>query len=198
MNKTSKPRTRREFSRINQILNSGNAYKYVFIIFLFMYTGCQPRQTSEAGNDGKNVDTLLSIKDFNRLEIDGYVPTYRDEQRNVLAVNSILYEDMFGAAETEWEGNSGVYNVTIETMPEEDGESTYHLIINGEIKGEFTNPETDLAFGHAVHKWENIRINNGDTIRIASNTHSNGLIPENDGFAWARGRWSKLILEKSN
>lgn len=80
-------------------------------------------------------------------------------------------------------------------MPEEDGESTYRFFVNGELKGEFVNPEVDSAFGNASHIWDKIEINSGDTIRVASSTHSNNMIPENDGFAWARGRWSKLIFQ---
>ena len=171
-------------------------YRLLIILLVFLSAGCKQRKTIEKTDEVIYEYTLLALEDFNRIEIDGYVPVYRDEQRNVLAVNSILYENMFGAAENEWEGVSGVYDITIETMPEEDGESTYQLFINGEIKGQFTNPKTDLAFGHASQKWEKIRVNTGDIIRIASNTNSNGLIPENEGYAWARGRWSKLMFGK--
>lgn len=37
-----------------------------------------------------------------------------------------------------------------------------------------------------------------DEIAIESNSHTNGLIPEGDGTAWARGRWSELSIKPSN
>ncbi|WP_395257185.1 hypothetical protein [Halalkalibaculum sp. DA3122] len=169
----------------------------IFLLIMFLLIGCgrSEKQESSATIEVSQTDTLVAVQDFERLEVEGYVPAYRDESRGVIAVNSIEYPDEFGAVETIWRGESGVYNVTIETMPEEDGESTYRLFINSEFKAEFVNPETDQPFGNASHTWDKIEINSGDTLRIASNTHSNGLIPEGDGFAWARGRWSKLIFE---
>lgn len=146
--------------------------------------------------DIPKADTLSSIRDFDRLEIEGYVPVYKDSFRNAIAVNSVEFPNQFGAAETIWQGMSGQYSVTIETMPEEDGESTYRLFVNGDIKGSYINPETDQAFGNSCHTWNQIQIISGDTVRVASSTHSNGLIPEDGGFAYARGRWNNLILEK--
>ena len=168
------------------------AFMLLIIITLFIPAGYS-RGKGAAGKG--EIIVLQAMEDFERIEIEGYVPKYRDSPRGVLAINSISYEDMFGAAETEWEGSGGRYNVTIRTMPEEDGECTYKLYINGRLAGEFVNPETDLDFGYAEHTWKRVRIRTGDTIRVTSNTHSNGLIPEGEGFAWARGRWSALVFE---
>lgn len=163
------------------------------VILAWVTGGCQNENESENAAN-QEVITLKALEDFERLEIEGFVPYYRDEQRGVLAVNSIEYPDEFAAAEINWNWPDGTYNVTIKTMPEEDGECTYRLFINGELIGEFVNPEVDEAFGNAAHTWRGVEIESGNILRITSNTHSNGLIPENDSYAWARGRWSELIF----
>jgi hypothetical protein len=173
--------------------------KYVIPTLIFLLfssgviTGCQNENETD-NSTSQEVITLKALEDFERLDIEGFVPFYRDEQRGVLAVNSIEYPDEFAAAETKWNWSDATYNITIKTMPEEDGECTYRLFINGELIGEFVNLEVDEAFGNATHTWRGVEIEAGDIIRITSNTHSNGLIPENDGYAWARGRWSELIF----
>ncbi|MDR8389685.1 hypothetical protein NC796_00960 [Aliifodinibius sp. S!AR15-10] len=179
------------------MMNNNICLYLIFLIGCFV-VGCGQQQDGkgEATIEAPKTDTLSAISDFDRLNIDGYVPAYKDSSRNAIAVNSVTYPDQFGAAETIWQGMSGQYNVTIETMPEEDGESTYQLFVNGDLKGSYVNPETDQAFGNSRHTWNQIQINTGDTVRVASSTHSNGLIPENGGFAYARGRWNSLILEK--
>lgn len=58
------------------------------------------------------MDTLIGIQDFEHLEVEGYAPTYRDESRGVIAINSIAYPGEFGTVETIWRKKSGVYDVT--------------------------------------------------------------------------------------
>lgn len=175
-------------------------YSLFVIICTCHFIGCEQRseQPSHSESIVYEADTLFAIQDFEHLEVDGYVPAYRDEDRGAIAINSVEFPGEFGAVETVWRKRSGVYDITIETIPEEDGESTYRFIINGEVKGEFVNPETDSTFGYASHNWNGVEINPGDTIRVVSGTHSNNKIPENGGFAWARGRWSTLIFQFSN
>ena len=158
-----------------------------------MFAACEQAQT-DATPEVLAVDTLAALEDFERLEVEGYVPVYRDENNGVLAVNSITYPDQYGAAETQWHGASGTYDVTIETVPEEDGESTYRLFVNGTLAGAFVNPEETSPFGLATHTWSDVALSTGDTLRVASIPHSNGKIPERDGYAYARGRWKHLVL----
>jgi hypothetical protein len=180
----------------NSVRRSGVAGLLIAAASAGMAAGCE----QERGPDPQPVyganaaDTLVALEDFETIEVDGYAPSYRDDARGVLAVNSILYENQFGAAETPWRGGSGRYDVTIETMLEEDGESTYRLYVNGRVTGEFTNPRTDVDFSSATHTWDGVPLRGGDTIRVASSTHSNGLIPEGDGYGWARGRWRHLVF----
>lgn len=139
-----------------------------------------------------DVDTLWAL-DFD-IDVEGFVPYYEEPQRNGIAINSIEYESEWGAADTEWQGGSGLHNVTIATVPEFDGECHYRLYVNRVPQGEFQNPETSVLIADPVpmHTWRRVRLNTGDTIRVTANTCSNGLIPEGDGYAWARARWSYL------
>ena len=101
------------------------------------------------------------------------------------------------------------YDVTIETVAEEDGESAFQLVINGEVQGEFTNPVTDDTPGvgdmdGVRHTWERIPIREGDRVEVYAKAHSNLTLIEGaacrtwrDTYAWARGRWLSLQLEAS-
>lgn len=169
---------------------------WVVVTAGLMFAACGQEQTngSTATSEVLAVDTLAALEDFERLEVEGYVPVYRDENNGVLAVNSVTYPDQYGAAQTQWHGASGTYDVTIETVPEEDGESTYRLFVNRTQVGEFVNPEETEPFGLATHTWNDIKLSTGDTIRVASIPHSNEKIPEGEAYAYSRGRWRHLVL----
>lgn len=138
---------------------------------------------------------LLPAKNFTVQAVDGFVPFYVDSQRGCLAVNSILYPNQFAAARTYFNGTSGTYDITITTLSEIDGEPSYKLRINGTYIGSpYTQPYTGVDYSPLTHTWPNVSINNGDTIQVESNSVSNGLVPEGDAFAFARGRWTQLEL----
>lgn len=141
--------------------------------------------------------TLNAMTDFERIEIDGYAPYYVDDAQQSLAINSVEYPDTFAAAETRWEGESGVFDVTIHTRPEFDGQSSYRLYVNDDLIAEHTNPETEVEIDQGSHTWNGVRLEQGDTILLTSNSVSSGLIPEGDGFAYARGRWQRLVLQRT-
>lgn len=137
---------------------------------------------------------LTSYSDFPNYNVDGFRPAYKDEGNQVLAINAVQYKDEYAAATSIFEAGSGIYNVTITTLTELDGESTYHLAVNGNIVGSFTNPETTTDYAPVDFTWENIEINTGDEIRVEFNSHTNGKIPEGDITAYSRGRWKQLAF----
>ncbi len=83
-------------------------------------------------------------------------------------------------------------------MTEIDGESTYRVLLDNNLIGEVQNPETDTDFELIPHLFEKIQIKNGQTIQIEFNSHTNGKIPEDGAFAYARGRWKGIELVKTN
>lgn len=138
---------------------------------------------------------LIGIKDFEIAQIDTFVIAYKDKGRNAIAVNAGRYKNRFAATQKVFEGGSGYYNITITTLTEEDGESTFRFKVNETIVGEFQNPETPKDMEPYIYIFKNVLIKKGDVIQIESNTHSNGKIPEGNGFAFARGRWRSIDLK---
>jgi hypothetical protein len=136
---------------------------------------------------------LVGIKDFS-TEVKGYVPYYVDKER--LAINAVQYKNEYAAAQTVFKGKSGKYDLALQTLTETDGESTYRVKVNNKLIGEYKNPGGE-DYVVAGKTWKGVPLKQGDVIQVESVAHSNGKIPEGDGFAYSRGRWTKLTLEKS-
>ncbi len=138
--------------------------------------------------------TLVAIQDFPNINVNGFVTAYKDNNRKALAVNAKFHKDKYGAANTTFDGASGTYDITIVTLTETDGESTYRLVIGGTQIGSFQNPSSNQDYKEIEHTWEAVTVNSGDEIQVEFNTHTNGKIPEGSGTAYSRGRWRRLVL----
>jgi hypothetical protein len=128
--------------------------------------------------------------------------------------NDAKNPEKWAAMTMAFEGESGVYNVRVQGFGEDDGNSFYRFFVNDSMIVEGQIEEWDgqegwcrdsaaARFGlttrdeikevyhilkeHAIFA-ENVRIETGDEIRIASRTHSN------DGKEYARGRVIYLEL----
>ena len=137
---------------------------------------------------------LVAVRDFKSVGGSGFVPFYTDDGRGALAINAGQHKDKFAAGQARFQGQSGVYDVTITTMTETDGESTYRLSVGGKKVGAFTNPPTAQDYRTAQHTWRRVSLKKGDTIRVAFNTASNKKKPEGDSFGYSRGRWTQVEL----
>lgn len=143
--------------------------------------------------------TYTALTDFPDIT-SGEVPYIRDTRFNALAIDASIEEnrDRTAQASRIFEGTTGLYDVEITTLTEEDGESTYRLLVNGEEVATYTNPSVfedrprDLQPN--FNTWESIALKDGDQLTVESNSQTNGLIPEDGGTAWARGRWRQLEL----
>jgi len=83
-------------------------------------------------------------------------------------------------------------------MQETDGESEYIVKINGEEVLKTKNIATKIDYSiHERHAAKDVELKPGDIIQVASNAPTNGLIPEGDTTAYARGRWSEIMLIKA-
>ncbi|WP_010522133.1 CBM96 family carbohydrate-binding protein [Aquimarina agarivorans] len=136
--------------------------------------------------------TLVATSNFNKLNVSGFSPAYKDNERNALAINAAQHKDKFAAAETSFTGASGTYNIKINTLAELDGESTYRINVNGKLIGTYQNPETTTDYSPAGKTFNNVAVNKGDVIRVEFNSHTNGKIPENGSTAFSRGRWTGI------
>jgi len=139
--------------------------------------------------------TLVAIRDFQAVESPDFVPFYRDNGREALAINSARHKDTFSAAQTIFAGESGTYDIILTTVAEKDGESTYRLVVGGKTVGTCTNPATERNYQPMDHTWRNVTIPKNDVIRVEFNTASNQKQPGGSGFDYSRGRWTKLVLE---
>lgn len=141
--------------------------------------------------------TYQAISDFEDITA-GEVPYYIDTVagRNVLAIDAAIvdYREKFARATTMFTGDSGTFDITITALGEIDGEGEFRFLVNGEVVGSAVNERVDVDWGEQLHVFQNIEIVSGDEISVESDARSNDLIPENDEYAFARGRWRELEL----
>jgi len=136
---------------------------------------------------------LKAVRDFRIVTAAGFVDAYKDDGHDALAINPGEHKDKFAAAEAKFTSETGAYDITLTTMTETDGESTYKLLIGGKLVGQFTNPRTSVDYKPTPKTWKNVSIAKGTSIRVEFNTATNsnqtsGRIP------YARGRWIALTL----
>ena len=143
-------------------------------------------------------EIVMNAVDFKNKRA-GEVPITVQRKYNCLQIpaNIVRFRDKFAAVEDAFPGEDGKYNVVLTSLVERDGECTYRVLINGKLIGEYQNPESDSDYEPYLKMWKNISIKKDDIIRVESNTHTNKKIPEKDGTAWARGRWTKIEFCKN-
>ncbi|NHE56174.1 hypothetical protein [Cyclobacterium plantarum] len=132
------------------------------------------------------------------LSVEGFSPAYYDKARNAIAVNTVEQPtDQWAAATTTFKQPSGVYSIHFTSLLESDGECFYVLKIGGKKVMNFQNPS---IYGKDIEEYaphvvevKNITIEKGSLIQVEFLPHSNGKVPEGDGFGFARGRWKSQI-----
>jgi len=143
-----------------------------------------------------------TLDDWN-LSVEGYSEAYFDQYREAYAVNTVTQPtDQWGAAEAVFRGEDGVYSMVFTSRLETDGEPTYKVLVNSREVLVFTNPRT---FNLDIPEYEpyvlivkNISLQKSDHIRVKFLPHSNGLVPEDDAFGYARARWKNIVFQKEN
>ena len=135
---------------------------------------------------------LKAVDDFTNIKVLEFAPAYIDKKKHALAINAAKHKDVFAAATTSFTGKTGIYNLTINTLTEIDGESIYKVFINDILIGIFKNPSSTKDYAPASKTFTNISVKNNDSIRVEFNSHTNGHIPEGDSTAYSRGRWTSL------
>ncbi|MHC4743391.1 MAG: DUF5060 domain-containing protein [Planctomycetota bacterium] len=139
---------------------------------------------------------LKAMQHFQIVEGEGLVPAYKDQGHNALAINPDDYKDKFAGAETTYRGKAGKYDITIVTMMETDGESTYRLKVDGRQIGTFTNPKTSQDYKPTAHTWKKVTLDKGAKIRIEFNPATNSTARQGNRKAYSRGRWTQLIISE--
>lgn len=86
---------------------------------------------------------------------------------------------------------SGRYDVTLETVGEEDGMSTYTVAVNDQQIGTHACPlaPTPMEEGAEYHvRWKNQQVDSGDIIAVSSTVASAG------GLEFSRARWARICF----
>ncbi|QDT68813.1 Beta-L-arabinobiosidase precursor [Planctomycetes bacterium MalM25] len=143
--------------------------------------------------------TLSALEDFEFVVSGSLVPGYKDGARKAMAINAAQYRDRYAAAEAEYVGALGRYDLVLTTLTETDGESSYRLYVADKQIGEVRNPEARRDYEQVKHRFEGVTLRPGDKVRVEFNSASNGKVPEGDGFAYSRGRWRTVeFVEAGN
>ncbi len=120
---------------------------------------------------------------------DGDVNGYYVHDKRWLAINPDKNKN--GKAARTFPYPTGVYDVTLQTVGENDGSSTYTVKVDGESIGTYLNPIGTKMFqeGIAFHKtWKNVAITDGAIVEVSS------TIGSADGKEYSRARWSGLTF----
>jgi len=144
--------------------------------------------------------TYQATTDFPVLDA-GVVPYYSEAPgRPSLAINAAIesYRDVFARATVVYDGTEGVHDFTLVALAELDGEADYQLLVNGVVVGTATNPEVEFDYTVVRHSFPNINVPAGAVIAVESLANTNGKIPEGDGTAFARGRWTTLEMKDTD
>lgn len=129
----------------------------------------------------------------------GEVPYYFHKAKDAWAINAANedYRGKFARASLTFTGESGTYDLTLHTLRETDGECSYRVFVGDRFIGVVINGETEVDYAPQAHVFRDVEVDAGDKISIESNAVTNGKIPEGDGTAFARGRWTALEVARS-
>ncbi len=161
-----------------------------------LLTTKKPVTVAGISKKNKSVYVLDALKNFEvNSSNNAKAIYYTDTKNGALAIDASnkAFRDEYATAKTVFNGESGKYNLSLVTLTENDGESSYVVKINGKIIDTLVNTTTDASYAMVNHNLGGFFLLKNDVIEIASKAVTNGRIPENDETAWSRGRWKKLI-----
>ena len=144
-------------------------------------------------------NTSIELKVLSDFEINQKAETfyYKEKKRGTFAINASKMEqrNKFAEAYAVFKGETGYYSATLNTIAENDGESKYVIKINrGKLKT-VSNPQVPESFKKTNLALGKFYLKTNDTLSVSSKAMTNGKIPENEGTAWSRGRWSSITLD---
>jgi len=109
--------------------------------------------------------------------------------KNWLAINPDINKE--ATTTTTFPFESGNYDLIFAGVGENDGQSTFHVLINGQEIGNFATPISKSSFEEGAQYndfWEDVSLKKGDKITIEAKTGSK------DGVENSRGRWAGIIF----
>ncbi len=124
-----------------------------------------------------------------KMFAESSLTNYYVDQGKWLAVHPDKHRQ--GLAERTFPFPSGRYNITLKAVGENDGQSSYAVMIDDDKLGEHTAPLSHAMFeeGAKYHKtWKNISVTEGAQIKVSSS------IGSKDGKEYSRARWSAIAF----
>lgn len=113
---------------------------------------------------------------------------YKDKGK-WLAVHPDRHKE--GTASVVFPYRDGVYDVRLEMVGENDGQSRYEVAVEDRVLSRVTCPPSSKMFEEGprfAHVWKKVSINDGDIIRVK------GFMASADGREWSRARWAGLTF----
>lgn len=109
--------------------------------------------------------------------------------KNWLAINPDRHKEAQTSAPFPYE--TGIYDVLFAGVGENDGASSFTVLVNNKMIGQYLTPLSASSFEEGIKYnklWENIDLKKGDIITVISKVGSA------DGQEYSRGRWSGIIF----
>jgi len=146
-----------------------------------------------------SAETFRAVESFQAVTDSDFAPFYREQSspqssEHGVAIDTVRHAGRAAAAEMVYPGEPGNFTLHLTAVAEEDGESTYHIVVNGRALEQRRNPAVAEKRVRVEHRWGPHFLKKGDRIRIVFAGATNGKIPERGGTAWARGRWRSLSI----
>lgn len=111
-----------------------------------------------------------------------------DNNRNALKVRNNA-GTAFASASAVFDGDPGLYDLSITALRSTNGQSTYELLLNNVLIGSRTNETTASNYEPQQHVFYGIPLEAGDSLTVKSNRASN-----NGGSNYSQGRWTQLEM----
>ena len=108
--------------------------------------------------------------------------------KNWLAINPKTHKE--ATTSTTFNFESGKYDMVFVGVGENDGSSTFRVLINDKEIGMYNPPITNTLFEEGKKfnaLWENIQLNKKDKITVWAKVGT-------DGHEWTRGRWAGIVF----
>lgn len=124
---------------------------------------------------------------------EGKVSNYYVHGNKWLAIDPEKHEQ--ASAERTFPYPTGIYDIVLQTVGENDGRSSYSLAVDGEKVGDYRNPLSQQMYeeGESFNKtWKKIQITEGAVVRVSSEVGSE------DGKEFSRARWLGVRFVPAN
>lgn len=111
------------------------------------------------------------------------------QDKNWLAIDPNTTKE--AQTKANFSGDDGMYDIVFVGVGENDGQSSFTVLVNDKEVGRFSTPLSKSAFEEGVQYndlWENISLKKGDKITVVSK------IGSKEGTEYSRGRWAGIVF----